>query len=35
MVSDMVERALEEKKLAELREESEERGPVDLLDPPF
>ena len=35
MLSGMVEKILEEKKLAELRKESEERGPVDLWDPPF
>ncbi len=35
MLSGMVEKILEEKKLAELRKESEEQGPVDLPDPPF
>ncbi len=35
MLSGMVEKILEEKKLAELRKESEEQGPVDLWDPPF
>jgi hypothetical protein len=33
--SGMVERTLEEKKLAELRKESAEREPVDLSDVPF